>query len=137
MIQIEKFMIGDWVIFTDPEDGVREYHQIEAADYGQDERYYRCLEPTPISIPFLVNNGFKPQNVFNSVWRRDLEKENYRIVIDFLSGNRIKIHVGENSTNYNYIVIKANFIHFLQQALRLASLYSVADSFKVDKGGEK
>lgn len=56
MILIEKMMVGDWVMFTDPDDGTTEPHKVEEEDFGQGERYYKCFEPIPITEDMMNKN---------------------------------------------------------------------------------
>lgn len=56
MIRIEKMMVGDWVMFADPDDGLPEPHKVEEEDFGQAERYYKCFEPIPITEDMMNKN---------------------------------------------------------------------------------
>lgn len=141
MIQIERFMIGDWVLFTDPDEGVREYHQIEAADYGQDERYYKCFDPIPITPDIIKANGGYIVEVGDNGPATPkvhfMRYEKWQLVTKW---NTAVINYDRTTKHWNLRGVNAvnlDCVHDLQHALRFVHLDDLADNFKIEEGGLK
>lgn len=59
MIQIEKMMIGDWVMFTSGDESFKSPLRIEYDDFVRSERYLSRFDYIPITPDILEKNGFK------------------------------------------------------------------------------
>lgn len=136
-------MIGDWVLFTDPDEGVKEYYQIEAADYGQGERYYSCFDPITITPDILKANGFESRELYHFTLYQ-LGKESFSIAYDLLLKNLCAftktVQAGCrlcNTPDKSELSIQIQYVHELQQAMRLIGLRDLADNFVIEKGGPK
>ena len=130
-----ELMIGDWVEYGQYITTVRTLSDkiVLSGCIGRLDE----VRPVPITTEILEANGFLPANKFNSIWRKDFEEVNYRIRIEFLSNGRMQILVAENTTNLNYLSVRSNSIHSIQQALRLAGLTDQADNIVIKKGGSQ
>lgn len=134
-------MIDDWVLFTDPEEGVCEYHRIEAADFGQGECYYKYLDPIPITPDILKANGghilevgdngpATPKKYFMRYEKWQLVTKWNTAVMYYDRTTRHWSLQGVNAVNLDYV-------HELQHALRFVHLDELADNFKIEKGGQQ
>ena len=160
-MKANELMIGDWVIFGDEplkvqhiynngyddivaeivEDGTNEYGVYEEI---KDVPVVYC-SPIPLTTEILENNGFSPETFLTSEWEKEVYfKEFSSCVVEpddsgkYIFGTTIYWNKkdGDGSpidwgTMYDSRICNLQYVHELQQALRLVGLNELADNFKV------
>ncbi len=128
----DEVMIGDWLLFTDPDTGETGPAQIDKDDIGFDnEEFWDLFKPIPITPETLEDNGFVKT------------ERNYHILQfgEVIFGRSpTGEYYADGRGPYNFIKIYnlyLKYVHELQHALILAGLYDLAINFKIKEGGEK
>ena len=145
-----ELMIGDWVgrVFDDKRIEYRQVDWIRTGEIGM--RYQKiwaigCIEPIPLTPEILVKNGFDPETFLTSEWEKEVYFKEFSscVVEPDDSGKYIFVTTiywnktdGDGSpidwgTMYDSRICNLQYVHELQQALRLAGLNELADNFKV------
>lgn len=134
-------MIGDWVLLKDCDGACDIITGITGRGVLLDSNSdgsFEDIEPIPLTAEILEKNG----------WKKEIDKEEYRV--KYMLGEQgkncwmmwsVKYRIidiqrqDENLDMYNLCITKVcipcEYVHQLQQALRLSELPELADNFKV------
>ncbi len=124
-MKAEELMIGDWVIFKAETPKMCKVVSIDT-DNGNyirqslTDTYYTedCFEPIPLTAEILIKNGISlsyDKNIYGSHFKED---KDYRLEIS--QEKRDGIFWSINGDEYH--VLKLNYIHELQHALKLCGI---------------
>ena len=116
-------------------------HTWTANDYSRDIQ----VKPAPLTPEILEKNGFSPETFLTSEWEKEVYfKEFSSCVVEpdesgkYIFGTTIYWNKtdGDGSpidwgTMYDSRICNLQYVHELQQALRLVGLNELADNFKV------
>ena len=138
-----ELMIGDKVMVKVLSQIPNTYvlHTWTANDYSRDIQ----VKPAPLTPEILEKNGFSPETFLTSEWEKEVYfKEFSSCVVEpdesgkYIFGTTIYWNKtdGDGSpidwgTMYDSRICNLQYVHELQQALRLVGLNELADNFKV------
>ena len=142
----EVLMIGDRI--RQKESGlllqvseIRPPYIIAVGEYGQ--FHENSIEPIQLTPEILVANGFKSRELYHFTLYQ-LGKESFSIAYDLLLKNLCAftktVQAGCrlcNTPDKSELSIQIQYVHELQQAMRLIGLRDLADKFVIEKGGPK
>ena len=142
-MEAKELMIGDKVMVKVLSQIPDTYvlHTWTANDYSRDFK----VMPIPLTPEILENNGFSPETFLTSEWEKEVYfKEFSSCVVEpddsgkYIFGTTIYWNKtdGDGSpidwgTMYDSRICNLQYVHELQQALRLVGLNELADNFKV------
>ena len=147
-MNVTELMIGDWVYDTILQSNAK----IQAinpltirCDIHTEHHLYCEFNPIHLTPEILENNGFSPETFLTSEWEKEVYfKEFSSCVVEpddsgkYIFGTTIYWNKtdGDGSpidwgTMYDSRICNLQYVHELQQALRLVGLNELADNFKV------
>ena len=145
-MKASELMIGDWVLMPH---GPEKAKQIEIQEVSYDlKETFDCypvteIQPIPLTPEILVANGFKSTELYRFILYQ-LGKESFSIAYDLLLKNlcaftkTVKAGCRPSTTpDKSELSIQIQYVHELQQAMRLIGLRDLADNFVIEKGGPK
>lgn len=140
----EVLMIGDRI--RQKESGlllkvseIRPPYIIAVVEYGQ--FHENSIEPIQLTPEILVANGFESRELYHFTLYQ-LGKESFSIAYDLLLKNLCAftktVQAGCRlctTPDKSELSIQIQYVHELQQAMRLIGLRDLADNFVIEKGG--
>ena len=142
-MEAKELMIGDKVMVKVLSQIPDTYvlHTWTANDYSRDFK----VMPIPLTPEILENNGFSPETFLTSEWEKEVYfKEFSSCVVEpddsgkYIFGTTIYWNKTDCDgspidwgTMYDSRICNLQYVHELQQALRLVGLNELADNFKV------
>lgn len=140
----EVLMIGDRI--RQKESGlllqvseIRPPYIIAVGEYGQ--FHENSIEPIQLTPEILVANGFESRELYHFTLYQ-LGKESFSIAYDLLLKNLCAftktVQAGCRlctTPDKSELSIQIQYVHELQQAMRLIGLRDLADNFVIEKGG--
>ena len=153
-MKVTDLMLGDLILINNTPHKIQAIDSIDAEILADDELYYvgedRChsedkIEGIPITPEILMKNGFDPETFLTAEWEKEVYfKEFPSCVVEpddsgkYIFGTTIYWNKkdGDGSpmdwgTMYDSRICNLQYVHELQQALRLVGLNELADNFKV------
>ena len=142
----EVLMIGDRI--RQKESGlllqvseIRPPYIIAVGEYGQ--FHENSIEPIQLTPEILVANGFESRELYHFTLYQ-LGKESFSIAYDLLLKNLYAFTKTFQAgcrlcttPDKSELSIQIQYVHELQQAMRLIGLRDLADNFVIEKGGAK
>lgn len=119
----KDLMIGDWVLFQDPDTQEHEMHQIEQADFAASDKFFDLLSPVKLTTEILEKNNFVIEEEVGwwKTWHITDEALNKMLItsVNCINGgfDWFKYHRGAKVECLNI-----RFVHELQHALRLCKI---------------
>ena len=143
-MKANELMIGDWIAIDEPDRYAGATGQIKSLQYHQegDAAYFHVfiqgkfgyvlrevcsddIRPIPLTPEILEKNGFRksvsPPGIHARCYELDNKKDRYNLTIaDYNKYKRLLLDIdSEDSECFN---IKCDYVHQLQQALRLCGI---------------
>ena len=157
-MKANELMIGDWVKFLSRYDyGIGKVACIEPREGSAEPSTFSIIkdnkafigvrrnnvEPIPLTPEILVANGFESRELYRFTLYQ-LGIESFSIAYDLLLKNlcaftkTVKAGCRPSTTpDKSELSIHIQYVHELQQAMRLIGLRDLADNFVIEKGGAK
>lgn len=136
-----ELMIGDWVEYGQYITTVRHLSDkiVLSGCVGRLDE----VRPVPITTEILEANGFESRELYHFTLYQ-LGKESFSIAYDLLLKNLCAftktVNTGcrmYNTPDKSELSIHIQYVHELQQAMRLIGLRDFADNFVIKKGGSQ
>lgn len=131
-----EVMIGDWLMFTDPNTKETEPSQITMEIIGFDSaKYWKCFTPIEITPEILEANGFEKYGNRCGIWLNKEDFDNHTEIDYRIDQNWFDLKRMANRLYIYQIKCEVHYVHEMQHLLRVAGLNEMADNFVLDKGG--
>lgn len=136
-----ELMIGDWVEYGQYITTVRHLSDkiVLSGCVGRLDE----VRPVPITTEILEANGFESRELYHFTLYQ-LGKESFSIAYDLLLKNLCAFTKTVNTgcrmcktPDKSELSIQIQYVHELQQAMRLIGLRDLADNFVIKKGGSQ
>ncbi|MBQ8958145.1 MAG: hypothetical protein IJ057_06545 [Bacteroidales bacterium] len=130
-----EVMIGDWVMFQDPDTNETEMHQMEQADFAASDNFFDRFNPIPITAEIIEANNFRGYGNVRRIYINLYDFDNHSTIEYRLDQNWFDLKRMVNRQYAYQLKCEVHYVHEMQHLLRVAGLNEMADNFVITKGG--